>query len=459
MESLTKGLSLTDAIKNDVNVKNIHKIINRIKKYERQISYQYNDSGIRPAKALKELDRLKNMEKYYRTNYLIVNDIQIQRIKTELNQWLTIKQHWIQNTNREYIQYPSNLTAIQEAAIEVMQSHQIKANIARLSYRVNLALKQAIYERQHIIMNTLTVKPENYHKVFDKGSTSFKNYIKKFNEILDSDNHQYFAITELGGRTGRPHLHVIHILKEIPENWKQCPNTSTIQPTHRVINNARSYWKHGFSAPIAVRINAADIWNKYRFRWPVKYNEITKEYIPIPTGNSGKLTSYLVKYLTKQLPKKDVPTWKIRISNQLGMTIFNKTMQQLNQKLLSKIMSIAIQQTLILHGKIIPTKILKKAASKEIILRLRKSNNTTQLMTLEPQSSLMRRLQTMTLPTPMYNLVNTTDSKIRKLKKVETSELIQIQNIIDKYVIKYTGTLDIQATSGMILKAPSSDRL
>ena len=212
MQTLTSGLSLTDAIRNDVDLKNVYKLHNRIKKFERQISYHYNDSGIYPAKALKEVDRLKNMEKHYRLNYLIVNEIQIQTTKKELNQWTTMRDHWEQKVKREYIQYPSNMSKLQLAAIEVMQNHQIKANINRLSYRVNLALKQAIYERKYIIMNTLTVKPENYHQVFKKGSNIFNNYIKKFNQISISENHQYFAITELGGRTGRPHMHVIHIL-------------------------------------------------------------------------------------------------------------------------------------------------------------------------------------------------------------------------------------------------------
>lgn len=456
MQDLTTGLSLSEAIKNDYNINIIHKIANRRKKFQRQIAYHYTETGSYNQKAEREVTHMEQMEQTYRLNYLSLNDQKIKTIKKQVNKWTTAREHWENLTNRDWIYPRAELNEIQKSAIRVMQEYQLKANIGRIKYRVILELKEAIYKRKHIIMQTLTVAPEHYNKVFEKSSKKFREYILKCNKI--DINHQYFAVTELGGDTGRPHIHLIQIFEQIPENWKNDPNKGKINPTYRIINQARHLWPYGYSSPQPVRINAADIWTSYNFRWPVKYNEIQKQYIPLPTCNSGNLAGYLVKYLAKQLPKKDVQTWKIRLSHQLGMKILNQLCQTVNQKILSKLISIAIQRTIIIHNQIIPTKIFRKAISKEIILRLKKNNNTTQLTTLEAQPSTMRRLQTMYQTTQMYNYVNTINSKIRKLKKVATSDLIYVQEQLDKIVIQHTGTLN-PISSTIELKSPSTDRL
>lgn len=431
-------VSLTEIIHLNREVKTYRDMINRVKKFEHQLYIIKDNEGIEPKKIKTEIIRIKKMAKYYHLNYLINNNSKIKTIKKELNQWPTILEHWQKLTNRDYYQSIKPLTELQKTMLETLEESSIKARKHQIMWRLKLQLNESIYQQWFVIFNTLTVSTENYKTVWEKKSKVFKEYLYQFDKITCKENHIYFAVTESGAINNREHIHIIHILKTIPNSWKSDPNKGHLIPYRRIIEKTRTLWKYGYSSPIAVRFNAADAWSQINWAWPVVKKE--DKYIPIDSGNGDRLASYVAKYLTKTLEKKESKQWKLRMTQRLGLSIINQSMKQLTIRQLRNLLTIQKMNLLTIQEQKIPPQILKTAIHRQLNLQLRNDNNSTQLMNLTAQPSIMKRLQNLTQETNQYNWQNITSLSIKKLSSMAISE---IQEIIDNITIKLLGTKTI----------------
>ncbi len=430
---MIENLNLSIVTRLNADVKRSRAIYNRIKKFERQLSIHYQEKSFYPIDAVKEISRLRKMETYLSNNYLIKNNIKCNSIKKELNQLDTPQKHWQKSTKLEWIILRPRTTELQKIYLKNLEKTATVARIATLNWRLQMALKEAIYNNHYIIFNTLTVANENYNQVWDTKSQCFTNYIKQINKVaLGKENHEYFAVVEAGGKTNRNHYHVIHILKQINEETKQCPNYGKIYPTNRVINSFRKYWAYGFSSPLAVRTSYTDAWQKIGYRWSVD-----AFHKPLPAGSAKKVANYISKYITKSMSIKEHKKWRTRPSHNLGMTIINQSILQLNHKQLSQIIQIAKMQVLVIYQSLIPSSLLLTVAHRQILRKLKSDKQNKKLMTLEAQPSIMQRLKISTMPTQMCNL-----QKIGSIptQKSNTSVIFEIQTIINNNLIKYLGT-------------------
>jgi len=94
----------------------------------------------------------------------------------------------------------------------------------------------------YVVFNTLTVNKEAYTKVFTKGSKVWQEYVRKCDKFFGvaangsyskalkarakgDEFHNYFAVVEEGGKTGRLHIHVLHFFKTLPDSFSD-PNRS-----------------------------------------------------------------------------------------------------------------------------------------------------------------------------------------------------------------------------------------
>ena len=136
---------------------------------------------------------------------------------------------------------------------------------------------------------------------------------------------QKFAMQEHGQHETNDHIHMVVWLREIPSEWKQCPNRyiyDAAMRTHRRCLPLESFWKWGFcDAQYFRHIN--DIWSKLGFVVPL--DKKTGKTIPIrPAHQAG---GYFVKYLSKERKK-----WphRAKVTRGLGMARIDSYIRRLN---------------------------------------------------------------------------------------------------------------------------------
>ncbi len=441
-----RDLSLTIITQLDRDYKRLRDFKNRIKAFTHQIDKHQDTASYNPLKAQSEVIRLKKLQKYYTNNYLINNNSKLKNIKKELNQWDTIKKHWEKTTNTDYIKNVKIYNPLEETMLSILEQSAIKARKQQILWRIRLGLREAHHNGWYIIFNTLTISTDKCNHVWNRQNRVFAKYIYQFDKITGKDNHNYFAVVEEGSINSREHIHVIHTLKDIPNDWKTDPNKSKLIPTNRIIDQARSTWQYGFSSPIAVRINASDAYSRLNWQWPVTHTT-SQQPQPIESGTSDKLASYVSKYLTKTLEHKGENSWKVKIRQKFGLTILNHSIKQLNNQQIKILLRLQNSRTIKILEKPIPLNLLKVSSHREMLKRLTKSKRFTLHTTLTAQDSIMKRLSNLTQPTTIYNQQNSTYVDQRKLQNTEISKIQDVFDIISDQTI---GTHEIPATSFII---------
>jgi hypothetical protein len=230
-----------------------------------------------------------------------------------------------------------------------------KKNRAReWNYRLKEELHQAHKNGWFIIFNTLTVRPEEYRKVFADGKC-WKNYIQRFDRLIDGV-HRYFAVQERGSR-GRLHLHAVHVCEKLPKGCVD-PNRGLIKPSKRELSPLKKLWPHGYSAPIAVRYGSNDAYSKRLWRWPCK-----EDGQPIDGNGIECVANYVTKYVTKTTELKDTK-WKIKATQNLGLMMLIKKLKMLRKNHLKCLVVMSSQDCLKIRGKKVPVNLVRIQALK-----------------------------------------------------------------------------------------------
>ncbi len=434
--SLVDNLEYSKVSQLDVQVRRRRLCFNRIKHFERQLSYHYSEKHYYPILAKLEIKKIRAL---YDTliNKFIINSINHQDVKEAnytIDHWLTIKEHWQNVTGLDWIKKKYSPTIPEKVYLENLETMGRKSKKTQYLWRLNMQLDESIHNKEYIIMNTLTVAPLKKQQVWGSGSIAFKLYIQKFDRIFTKENHVYFAVVERGAKGNREHIHVLHMLKQIPESWKCDPNKALSEPYKRQIPEIFKYWSYGFSCPIAVRISQSDAWGKIGFRWPVKITNNNPQ--PLEVSNGGKLANYLSKYITKSLLEKGGSRWKIRQRQNLGLSIINQTVDQLNLNQLNQIIQISKMQVLQIHQKMIPPQLLVKSSHRRILFLLKSKNSRSLLMNLEPQCSIIKRLRILIQTRRMCKLQSSSFSVI---KNTTNTVISNIQKMLDLNTYIITG--------------------
>ena len=280
---------------------------------------------------------------------------------------------------------PSDEPEVQEF-LALLKEKQINRYKAECFFRWDLALTEAAHAGWFFIFDTLTLKPGHYQSFLDNPTKSFNQYIVKTKRNISKviygsqrwpgkseDFHKYFAVVERGAKTGRLHIHCLHMCKELP--WGSS-DPNVLRPrgrrTYREINAMKGYWNDGISMPIAVRLHPADAYGKRNWVWP---DQATKSGIikPHPIGTVVLLANYMGKYLGKALGDQ---SWhkmgirRVRQTNRLGeTTLLHWTRKQTLTRLLA-ILATPDLPLIRLRNRPVTTTMLKKAIAREIMNRL-----------------------------------------------------------------------------------------
>lgn len=263
-------------------------------------------------------------------------------------------------------QYGSELEAIVNEFVEENDRKQqaIKAS----SWKHRIAMELLWYTREgsewFVVFDTLTANDKHCDRLFDRSELAYyteawRNYIQRirddvrktmwkqgyrspnspgrnYHSIPVNEAHRYISVVEYGGKTGRPHIHVLHCMRVLPEGCTD-PNAGAskagLPVNKRQIDLFRKYWDYGFTMPIACRFSKKDAYGKAGWVWPTKKGG---RMLVEPERSPIRLANYLSKYISKDMEDKE--SWRIKASHNYGMGAYNAMMAQMPTDLLRKVM-------------------------------------------------------------------------------------------------------------------------
>lgn len=243
---------------------------------------------------------------------------------------------------------------------------------------MKLEMTNAFNMGWYIIFNTVTVDPENYSTVFEKGSDVWRKYINKIKRDVGNTTKNgiktklyknyfnYAAVIEEGESTGRLHIHCLLFLKElIPV---KDPNYGLHPPRRREIDEYCDYWEYGHCQFIPIRFSNSDPYGKRGWTWPI--DEIGQ---PIPSSSIEKIASYMTKYILKSVDNKGDASWRTKTSRNMGTLKIKTTLTTLNIKMVMALIRYRkAPESIHLSNIQVPFKIIRTLAVKELVHRLRK---------------------------------------------------------------------------------------
>ena len=263
----------------------------------------------------------------------------------------------------------------------------IAARINEHRFRLCEEIVHRVGQGWFVVFNTLTVEPYHYESVFARGSTAWKDYIRRVNRAVGTEIygsvrradvesrtnpfHSYFGVVESGGLRGRLHIHVVHCFRELPRAWRSDPNRGLRLPKNRQIPGMWSLWPHGFSVPRPVRFSDRDAFGLIGWRWPVVKPKGAKKYRVYEGRPPAALGSYLVKYLVKSYgDDRSAYQWRTRLSRNLGTSRLREALMRVTTESLITTLSIDARW-LMIREQWIPRKRLRLETIRILLKRMR----------------------------------------------------------------------------------------
>lgn len=106
---------------------------------------------------------------------------------------------------------------------------------------------------------------------------------------------RYLSVVEFGAKTGRPHVHVLWWMRDVPRSWKHDPNQGLARPIRIEVQAAKASWRYGICQPKMVRTSSGDAWGMLGHEWPVD----PRTYKPLQGRGPVGAALYISGYLTK----------------------------------------------------------------------------------------------------------------------------------------------------------------
>lgn len=170
----------------------------------------------------------------------------------------------------------------------------------KLSYKLSECKAKGYYP----LFQTLTLASlEDLEHKYTKG---WESYIKRLERFVGKENLiYYYCVPEKGPQGQRDHLHVLLILKDMPDHCFIDPNVGQVRAkgTYEVIA-FNHLWKYGRNNTIAARFGKHDIWS-------TKHSWATCEHVE-KNFSFERLVNYLVKELSKQIGGNKLCQYRIR---------------------------------------------------------------------------------------------------------------------------------------------------
>ena len=264
--------------------------------------------------------------------------------------------------------WPQNRDTYRARALETMGGRQKVQRRDAAVWRATEEARYNIHGPAFLVFDTLTLYETNdFEKRFTRGWQTYRKRVQRNVHAVmgikrdEKSDIRFLACVEEGERFGRPHMHVLWSLPDIPIEWYPDPNRYERIPRKREIEGMKRLWPHGISAPIALRVSPGDAWaTKAGWTWPVGEDGNQLKTSP------GTIGGYLGKYLTK--PRGEFK-WRTRMSHRLGTDRLKATLARCPSSLLRPLCN-PMDRTLWLSGnERMPSIVLRTYARRERLLR------------------------------------------------------------------------------------------
>jgi len=314
-----------------------------------------------------------------------------------------------------------------------------------LKKRVRYAITQSAHEGWFMVFATLTVDDSHLDIVFSQNSSSWTDYIRSIDRAVGirchgswsnalkarlngDDFHRYFAVVEYGGQTGRPHIHVIHMMKQLPHGCSD-PNLGMLTPYNLNIDGMRHFWSFGkCSTWIPMRYSNSDAFSKINWRWPSPKNKKTGKYVPVPLGTALRVANYVCKYINKSYAedrRKGEIKWRTKMSRKLGLKPMELLINQMSHQQISR--SIINPPTLILLNQRLPKTMFRRLLFRRWLNRKSSTRSFIRklwvLSRLEPKENILKRFANSEETTLEFNPEKCGDIRIKILPNMDTFDL------------------------------------
>ena len=216
----------------------------------------------------------------------------------------------------------------------------------------------------------LTADDSHYDTVFSRGSNAFHNWIRDVGRRygLERRHITYCAVTEVGERTGRLHIHVVLGLGlDEAGVAHRCrdPNGNVQRPYRREWKDLDGTWKYGTANAKFLRTHQGDAWAGRGFRWPLEKGP-GGTWTPLKASGPSGPAKYLAKYLSKSCSAltRDVQ-FRTKWSRRAGLERIDALCGDLDTETLYALASYpsAWPQPKE-EGKPIPTRVLRNSAAR-----------------------------------------------------------------------------------------------
>lgn len=386
------------------------------------------------------LNKLRDLEVRLDNSSLIDNTAEYQRVSMEFRSMGSVKEMnetIFGDPNIDRRSTPEDPLMIE--MLDVLKKGCRKARVSELRWRMEAEIEQRVNQGWFVIFNTLTVSPRYYEEVFEAGSRCWRDYIRSIDRLVGRECygsvraaaasgdafHQYCAVVERGGSSGRLHIHCIHLVKKIPLRWRRDPNAGARIPSRREINSMKSLWTFGFSTPIACRFADSDAFGLIGWRWPVQL--IGRHYSPVASKPALALARYMSKYIVKAYDLEDSKQWRFRMSRGFGLSQLRMTMNSLRaESLLGAMLAPEIRYEI--AERMVPPRILKVELLRSLLKQkktalLASGSSGSPMLTIlrslkavPPRPPIAERLRFSKKPIHDFNWLSSGNSVLRNLR-------------------------------------------
>lgn len=312
------------------------------------------------------------------------------------------------------------------------------ARVSELRYRLSQEMQCAVQAGDFVVFNTLTCRSEMLEAVFAKRSAPWHAYMQRWRRQFVG--HRYFAVIERGTKSGRLHIHVVHMF-HLGRGGLRDPNYGASRPHRREINELKKWWTAGFSTPIAVRFGPGDAFAKLGWRWPVECNT-GGMWVPIKPHPEIALARYVSKYVLKEyMEEKGRKIWRTKMTRGLGLDPLKIIMRELPTRTLSQL--IANPYLLKVHQDkrlmLVPKSLIELEATREWLSRATKRHPILLFKVLKrvkKRLSYVEQLRTLTRTRPCRNLPSIIDTRTQRRRSTDISEVgLVTENVFDVTVL------------------------
>ena len=355
--------------------------------------------------------------------------------------------------------YPERKPAKRDKVTEMVERMQANSRKQLTVQRIHNAMEIAHAKGWYFVFDTLTLDDHRIGDFYDD-RCAIRDYCRSVGRLVaqalgrpvkqsTADIYQYICVPEYGGKHGRLHFHLVHLMAELPShqvdpNFGRPSNARNLQE----LDTLKGLWPYGFCCPIAVRYQCDAFTVRRGWLWPTQKGRFgvakAREVKPMVA-----VAHYVAKYVNKQVefrlnyslddkrdPKQDavggekwrtnykalIPrdkisqVFRVRMSRGFGMAV--PTMQELSLLDL-------VQMTQLHWSACKLNRLLRENARRELSKRLGILSLGGMAQVEPDQLNLLQALRDSIQPSDRCSQLNSIDTSVPSLTLLDVSNAVR----------------------------------